>query len=97
MSANRGAGPAGWPPICGPKASSSLRGWRYGVRRRRASRTPEAAIANVEAYGPRGVVGREIVLRLGRQLDEHARGDFLKMGFEPWPPRGRDGLVQRIE
>jgi len=57
----------------------------------------EAAIANVEAHGPRGVAVREIVLRLGRDLDEHARGDFLKMGFEPWPPRGRDWLVQRIE
>ena len=27
-----------------------------------------------------------IVLRLGGDLAEHARGDFLKMGFEPWPP-----------
>jgi hypothetical protein len=38
-------------------------------------------------------VVREIVLRLGRDLDEHARGDFLKMGFQPWPPP----LIERIE
>jgi hypothetical protein len=40
---------------------------------------------------------REIVLRLGRDLDEHARGDFLKMGFELWPPRESRWLAQRIE
>jgi hypothetical protein len=57
----------------------------------------DAAIANVEAHGPRGVTVREIVLRLGRELDDHARGDFLKMGFQPWPPPGLAWRVQRIE
>jgi hypothetical protein len=55
------------------------------------------AIANVEAHGPRGVVLRELVLRLGRDLDQHARSDFLKMGFEPWSPRESGWLAQRIE
>ena len=68
---------------------------RLALRRAQAAGVPGAAeaIANVEARGPRGVVVREIVLRLGRDLDEHARGDFLKMGFQPLPPP----LVQRVE
>jgi hypothetical protein len=72
---------------------------RRALRRAQEAGVPnaETAIANVEAHGSRGVVVREIVLRLGRDLDEHARGDFLKMGFEPWPPRRRDWLIQRIE
>jgi len=72
---------------------------RLALRRAQEAGVPdaEAALANVEAHGPRGVVVREIVLRLGRQLDDHARGDFLKMGFEPWPPRRGDWLVQRME
>jgi hypothetical protein len=36
--------------------------------------------------GPRSPVARAIVRRLAGQLSEHARGDPLKMGFEPWPP-----------
>lgn len=68
---------------------------RLALRRAQEARAPRAdeAIANVEARGPRGVVVREIVLRLGRDLDEHARGDFLKMGFQPLPPP----LIERIE
>jgi len=72
---------------------------RLALRRARVAGVPKAAeaIANVEAHGPRGVIVREIVLRLGRDLDEHARGDFLKMGFEPWPPRESRWSAQRIE
>jgi hypothetical protein len=72
---------------------------RLALRRALDADVPNAsaAIANVEARGPRGVVVREIVLRLGRDLDKHARGDFLKMGFQPWPPQEDGWLVQRIE
>jgi hypothetical protein len=61
---------------------------RLALRRARDAGVPGAveAIANIEAYAPRGMVVREIVLRLGRDLDEHARGDFLKVGFQPRPP-----------
>jgi hypothetical protein len=69
------------------------------LRRARDAGVPKAAeaLANVEARGPRGVVVREIVVRLGRDLDDHARGDFLKMGFQPWPPREGGWLAQQIE
>jgi hypothetical protein len=68
---------------------------RLALRRAREAGVPNAgqAIANVAARGPWGVVVREIVLRLGHDLDEHARGDFLKMGFQPLPPP----LIERIE
>jgi hypothetical protein len=48
---------------------------RLALRRARDAGMPnaEAAIANVEARGPRGVAVREIVLRLGRDLEDHAR------------------------
>lgn len=48
---------------------------------------PEA-LADLDERRGRSTVARAVVLRLGRQLDDHARGDFLKMGFEPWPPTG---------
>ena len=57
----------------------------------------DAALADVETRGPRSVVVREIVLRLGRDLDAHARGDFLKMGFQPWRPPAFRWSAQRIE
>ena len=61
---------------------------RLALRQAQGSGVPRAAeaLANVRARGPRGVVVQEIVLHLGRQLDEHARGDFVKMGFQPWRP-----------
>jgi hypothetical protein len=61
---------------------------RLALRRARDAAVPdaEAAIHDVEARGPRSVTVRAIVLRLGSDLAENARGDFLKMGFEPWPP-----------
>ena len=46
---------------------------------------PRAAEA-LATLGPRSPVARAIVRRLAGQLSEHARGDPLKMGFEPWPP-----------
>jgi hypothetical protein len=61
---------------------------RLALRRAQDAGVPdaEAAILDVEARGPRSAMVRAIVLRLGADLAEHARGDFLKMGFEPWPP-----------
>jgi hypothetical protein len=38
-------------------------------------------VAAVDLVHIRGQL--EIVLRLGRALDDHARGDFLKMGIQP--------------
>jgi hypothetical protein len=72
---------------------------RLALRRARDQGVPgaEAALADVAARGARSVTVREIVLRLGRDLDEHARGDFLKMGFEPRPPREWRWSAQRIE
>jgi len=47
----------------------------------------DAAIAEVEANGPRSRIVRAIVRRLAADLSARAQGDLLKMGFEPWPPR----------
>ena len=71
---------------------------RPALRRAQDAGVPKAAeaIANVEARGPRGVVVREIVLRLGRELDDHANGDLRKMGFQPWRP-GFRWMAQQIE
>lgn len=57
----------------------------------------EAGLVDVDTRGPRSVTVREIVLQLGRDLDEHARGDFPKMGFQPWPRPDFPWLVQKIE
>ena len=61
---------------------------RLALRRAQGSGVPRAAeaLANVRARGHQGVVVQEIVLHLGRQLDEHARGDLVKTGFQPWRP-----------
>jgi hypothetical protein len=61
---------------------------RLALERARVAGVPKAAdaIANVEARGARGVVVREIVLLLARQLDEKARADFRKMGLQSWRP-----------
>jgi hypothetical protein len=45
-------------------------------------------LADVDARHGRSAIAKAVVRRLGQQLDDHAQGDFLKMGFEPWPPRG---------
>lgn len=46
------------------------------------------ALADIDEKGPRSATVRAIVRRLGADLSERAKGDLLKMGFEPWPPRG---------
>lgn len=48
------------------------------------------ALADVSARGGRSPVVKAIVLRLAADLSARARGDLLRMGFEPWPPPGRD-------
>jgi hypothetical protein len=46
------------------------------------------ALADLDGRRGRSLIAKAVVRRLGHQLDDHARGDFLKMGFEPWPPGG---------
>jgi hypothetical protein len=48
----------------------------------------DRAIADVEDRGFRSAVVRAIVRRLAEQLHARAKGDLLKMGFQPWPPPG---------
>ena len=47
----------------------------------------DAALADVRKLGARSRVARAIVRRLGADLSRRAKGDLLKMGFQPWPPR----------
>jgi hypothetical protein len=44
------------------------------------------AIASVARLGPRSPVVHAIVRRLAVDLSARAKGDLLRMGFEPWPP-----------
>lgn len=44
-----------------------------------------AALADVEERGPRSAIAKAVVRRLGAELADHAKGNLLKMGFEPWP------------
>jgi hypothetical protein len=44
-------------------------------------------LRDVESFGPRSRVARAIVRRLGADLGARAKGDLMKMGFQPWPPR----------
>lgn len=46
------------------------------------------ALEDVDKRCGRSLVAKAVVRRLAQQLDDHARGDLLKMGFEPWPPKG---------
>ena len=46
----------------------------------------QRGLADVESRGGRSATAREIVRRLATDLSARARGDPLKMGFEPWPP-----------
>lgn len=46
------------------------------------------ALEDVDKRCGRSLVAKAVVRRLAQQLDAHARGDLLKMGFEPWPPKG---------
>ncbi len=44
-----------------------------------------AALADVEERGPRSAIAKAVVRRLGAELADHAKGNLLTMGFEPWP------------
>jgi hypothetical protein len=44
------------------------------------------ALADVERNGGRSEVAKAIVRRLAADLSRRARGDLMKMGFQPWPP-----------
>jgi hypothetical protein len=44
------------------------------------------ALADVERNGPYSGVVRAVVRRLASDLSARAKGDLLKMGFQPWPP-----------
>jgi hypothetical protein len=45
-------------------------------------------LRDVRQFGARSRVARAIVRRLGADLGARAKGDLLKMGFQPWPPPG---------
>ena len=45
-------------------------------------------LRDVELQGARSRTARAIVRRLGADLSRKAKGDLLKMGFQPWPPPG---------
>lgn len=47
------------------------------------------AIAAMGRQGSRSRVARAIVRRLAADLSARAKGDPLRMGWEPWPPRIR--------
>lgn len=55
--------------------------------RKRGVVNAEEAIAAVDRNGARSQVVRAIVRRLAAELSARAKGDLLRMGFEPWPPR----------
>jgi hypothetical protein len=55
--------------------------------RERGVADADEAIRSVEERGPRSQIVRAIVRRLAADLSARSRGDLLKMGFQPWPPR----------
>ncbi len=57
--------------------------------RERGVANADEAIASIKTQGPRSRVVRAIVCRLAADLSARARGDLLRMGWEPWPPRTR--------
>jgi hypothetical protein len=54
--------------------------------RRRGVANAGEALREIQKNGPRSRVARAIVRRLGADLGARAKGDLLKMGFQPWPP-----------
>jgi hypothetical protein len=44
------------------------------------------AFDDVADRGPRSAIAKAVVRRLGADLADYAKGNLLKMGFEPWPP-----------
>ena len=57
-----------------------------GARERGVANAEEGSVS-VERAGPRSPVVRAIVRRLATDLSARAKGDLLRMGWEPWPPR----------
>ncbi len=55
--------------------------------RERGAANADKAIASIKTQGPRNRVVRAIVRRLAADLSARARGDLLRMGWEPWPLR----------
>jgi hypothetical protein len=62
---------------------------RLALERARRDGIPDAdaGLADIAARQGSSVMARAIVRRLAADLAERAKGDLLKMGFEPWPPR----------
>jgi hypothetical protein len=62
---------------------------RLALERARNDGIPgaELGLADIEVSQGHGVMARAIVRRLAADLSERAKGDVLKMGFAPWPPR----------
>jgi hypothetical protein len=58
--------------------------------RKRGVVNAQEAIAAVDRNGARSQVVRAIVRRLAAELSARAKGDLLRMGWEPWPPPRRD-------
>jgi Arc/MetJ-type ribon-helix-helix transcriptional regulator len=44
------------------------------------------AVAAIDGSGPGSQVVRAIIRRLAADLSARAKGDLLRMGWEPWPP-----------
>ena len=63
---------------------------RLALQRARGRGIPNAgeAIREVDERGARSRTVRAVVRRLAEELAAHAKGDLLKMGFQPWPPPG---------
>jgi hypothetical protein len=61
---------------------------RFALERARADGVAgaEAGLADVDSRQGRSVTARAIVRRLAEDLHARAKGDLLRMGFQPWPP-----------
>jgi hypothetical protein len=55
--------------------------------RQRGVANGREGLHDVDANGARSRTARAIVRRLGADLSAKAKGDLLRMGFQPWPPR----------
>ena len=68
-----------------------------GRARERGVAPAGEALRDVDERGPRSTIVRAIVRRLAVDLMERSKGDLLKMGFQPWPPRELErGLMPPI-
>ena len=61
---------------------------RLALERARRAGVPgaEAGLSDIAERGGRSVTARAIVRRLAANLAAQAKGDLLRMGFQPWPP-----------